>query len=92
MAIIVVATTPGLTAEMYDQVLARQNLGEGLPPGCSAHIAGPSPDGWQVTAVWESPEAVTRFMSEVVRPIMQELGITPPAKPPVIYPLHNLVK
>jgi hypothetical protein len=54
MAVVVIATTPGMTAELYEQSLAKSGTAGTLPPGCSAHIAGPSPDGWRVVAVWES--------------------------------------
>jgi hypothetical protein len=92
LSIIIVSTRPDLTAEQYDQVIARLNLAGGFPSSCAVHIAGPSPDGWQVTSVWESSEAAARFNNEVLRPILHELGITAPAKPPVIYPLHTLVQ
>ncbi len=91
MSIIVVATTPGVTAEQYDQVTERLNLGGKLPAGCTAHIAGEGPEGWQVISVWDSPEAVAKFNNETLFPTFRELGITPPPKPPVVYPLYKLV-
>jgi hypothetical protein len=62
-----------------------------LPPGCTAHIAGPGPDGWRVVAVWDSPEALQRFATEKLRPTLAALGVAPPPAPPVIYPLHAQV-
>jgi 2-amino-4-deoxychorismate synthase len=92
-AVVVVATTPGLTAEQYNRInhsiMARDSF-RGLPPGCTAHIAGPTAGGWRVIAVWESEEAVRRFTSEVLRPMQAELGITPSPWPPVVFPLRAL--
>ena len=88
MPVVVIATTPGMTAELYDRSQEKLNLVGRLPDGCTAHIAGPSPDGWRVVAVWDSPEAVQRFVTEDLQPTLAELGVAPPAAPPVIYPLH----
>src|SRR3569833_2204836 len=59
-----------------------------LPAGCTQHIAGPSPEGWRVLAVWDSPEALHSFMAERLRPTLTDLGVAPPPAPPVIYPLR----
>lgn len=88
MSIIVIATTPGMTAELYDLSQQKMQLVGALPTGCSAHIAGPSPDGWRVVAVWESAEALQRFTTEKLRPALAELGVAAPPAPPVTYPLH----
>jgi hypothetical protein len=77
-----------MTAELYDRSQEKLDLVGRLPAGCTAHIAGPSPDGWRVVAVWDSPEAVQRFVTEDLQPTLAELGVVPPAAPPVIYPLH----
>ena len=59
-----------------------------LPAGCTTHIAGPSPDGWRIVAVWESADAARQFMADRLRPALAELGIAPPTAPPVVYPVH----
>ena len=87
MSIIVIATTPGVTAEKYDQMMQRMNLVGKLPAGCTAHIAGQSQDGWQVTSVWDSPEAVAKFNTEVLFPNFREMGITPSGEAPRGLPL-----
>jgi hypothetical protein len=91
MSIVVIATTPGMTAELYDQSQQKMDLVGALPPGCTAHVAGPGPDGWKVVSVWESTEAVQRFVTEKLQPTLAELGVAPPPAPPVIYPLHAQV-
>lgn len=88
MSVVVIVTTPGMTPELYDLSQQKLNLVGTLPPGCSAHIAGPAPEGWRVVAVWESAEVLQRFATERLQPVLAELGVAPPPVPPVIYPLH----
>jgi hypothetical protein len=88
MSIVVIATTPGMTEELYDLSQQRMGLVGSLPDGCTAHLAGPGPDGWRVVAVWDTPEALERFATEQLRPTLAELGVPAPPAPPVVYPLH----
>src|SRR3954454_13710526 len=88
MAIVVIATTPGMTADLYDESQRRMGLEGKLPAGCTQHIAGPGPDGWRVVAVWDSPEALQGFLTQTLRPTLTGLGVAAPPAPPVIYPLH----
>jgi hypothetical protein len=88
VSIVVIATTPGMTRELYDVSQEKMGLVGALPPGCTTHLAGPGPDGWRVVAVWDSPEALERFSREQLRPTLAELGVVPPPAPPVVYPLH----
>jgi hypothetical protein len=88
MAIVVIATTPGMTADLYDESQRRMGVEGALPPGCTQHIAGASPEGWRVISVWDSPEALQGFLTEKLRPTLAGLGVAPPPAPPVVYPLH----
>ena len=88
MAIVVIATTPGMTADLYDESQRPMGLHGALPAGCTQHIAGPSPEGWRVVAVWDSPEALQEFTAGTLRPTLTGLGVAPPPAPPVVYPLH----
>jgi hypothetical protein len=88
MAIVVIATTPGMTADLYDESQRRMGLHHALPAGCTQHIAGPSPEGWRVVAVWDSPEALRSFQTQTLGPTLAGLGVTAPPAAPVIYPLH----
>jgi hypothetical protein len=88
MAVVVIATTPGMTAELYDESQRRMGSHGSLPAGCTQHIAGPSPEGWRVVAVWDSPEALQEFTNGTLRPTLAGLGVAPPPAPPVVYPLH----
>jgi hypothetical protein len=91
MAIVVIATTPGMTADLYDESQRRMGLHDSLPAGCTQHIAGPGPDGWRVVAVWDSPEALHAFQTGTLAPTLTGLGVAPPPAPPVVYPLHAQV-
>jgi len=88
MAIIVIATTPGMTADLYDESQRRMGVEGVLPAGCTQHIAGASPEGWRVISVWDSQEALQGFLTERLRPTLAGLGVAPPPAPPVVYPLH----
>jgi hypothetical protein len=91
VAIVTVVTTPGMTADLYDESQRRMGLAGKLPAGCTQHIAGPSPEGWRVVAVWDSPEALQTFVTDTLRPTLTGLGVAPPSAPPVIYPLHSQI-
>lgn len=88
MPVVVIATTPGLSPEAYDRSQEVMGLVGKLPAGCTAHIAGPSSEGWKVVTVWDSAEAARQFMAERLRPALAGLGAVPPAAPPVVFPLH----
>ena len=88
MSVVVIATTPGVSPELYDRSQEIMGLVDQLPPGCTTHIAGPSPDGWRVVAVWESADAARQFMTDRLRPALTQLGVAPPATPPMVYPVH----
>jgi hypothetical protein len=91
MAIAVIATTPGMTPELYDESQRLMGLEGALPPGCTQHIAGPSPEGWRVVAAWDSHEALDSFLTGTLVPTLSGLGVAPPPVPPVIYPLHTQI-
>src|SRR3954451_6349469 len=78
MAVGFILDFPGGTAEQYDQVVARMELGGHMAPGGSFHAAGPSADGWRVVDVWDSDEAFQRFAEEKIGPITQEVGLPEP--------------
>ena len=86
MAILMRSEIHGVTAEQAQQI---GRFAAGLTdemrafPGFVCQAAGPLPDGFQVTEVWESQEAHERWVREVVAPraardlgITQELGVT----------------
>lgn len=51
---------PGATLDQYDQV--NEQLGSEKPEGVHAHIAGQTDDGIRVIEVWDSTDAIERYM------------------------------
>jgi hypothetical protein len=93
MPIVVMSDTPGMSSEQYDKVAAELGLGDSLPNGCRACIAGVGPGGasWREVSVWESPQQARDFMDNELRPAMERAGATPVWGPPVKWDLHELI-
>lgn len=71
----------GGTKEQYEATLAVVHPGGGLPEGQLTHLAGPSADGWVVTAVHDSKESWEKFRDGTLMPALQsgiEEGLTGP--------------
>jgi hypothetical protein len=77
MSVIVIAETPGLDAAGYERIVKEQGRRAAeLPPGCTAHFAGPVEGGWRVVAVWDSADQAAEFGRTVLAPAMQRAGFT----------------
>jgi len=74
MAIAIVHTYRGGTKEQYDATVEAVHPPGGLPAGQTHHFAGPSDEGWQVFAVWDSQESLDAFMGETLMPALEQLG------------------
>ena len=95
MAVVLVHHGPTVTRERYDETV--RQLAEGKDrmespsdwpvEGLLVHVAGEGPNGFRVVDVWESEEACNRF-GEILRPILQEVGIT---DQPEMYAPHAFV-
>ncbi|MER5734391.1 hypothetical protein ABT117_01780 [Streptomyces sp. NPDC002262] len=95
MAIIVTFDFPGAGQELYDTVIDRVTEGRGftrfadLPnPGLLSHAAGPTADGFRVTEIWESREALETH-ARTFGPVLADLGQS--HIHPTITPAHNIV-
>ncbi|MGW4853772.1 hypothetical protein ACWEPZ_21365 [Streptomyces sp. NPDC004288] len=95
MAVIVSFTFPGAGQELYDEVIARVTGGKGFRrfadlgnPGLLSHAAGPTEEGFQVTEVWESVEALEAH-AKTFGPILSDLGHADVQ--PTIFPAHHFV-
>src|SRR3954454_5605081 len=72
MAYGVVHHFPGGTKEQYEASIAAVHPAAGrLPAGQISHYAGPSADGWTITAVHESQGSWERFRDDILLPRMQ---------------------
>jgi hypothetical protein len=93
MSIVVLSETPNMTSEQYDRVNAELGLGDSLPEGCRAHIAGLGPDGstWRDITVWDSAEQAKQFLDTRLRPAIERHGATPIWGPPANWELHKLI-
>ena len=79
----------GWTAEQYDELIRRMDLGGHAAPGVLFHVAGPTEDGFRAIDVYESLEAADRLATESVVPIALELGLTPPDV--LQFEVHNIL-
>lgn len=68
----------GWTAEQYDELLERMNLGGHSAPGVLFHWAAVTDDGVHAVDVYESRAAADQLVSEKVGPISAELGMSAP--------------
>jgi hypothetical protein len=94
MAYAIVHQFPGGTKEQYEASIRAVHPDDGrtLPDGQIFHAAGPSDDGWTITAVHESQESWERFRDDTLMPAMQA-GIaggfaTPPTE--ISFAVENL--
>jgi hypothetical protein len=71
-------TGRGWTAEQYDALIERMDLGGRAAPGVLYHWAAVTPDGVHAVDVYESREAADRLASEKIAPIAGELGLSIP--------------
>lgn len=84
MAIARIAVFPGGTKEQYDHM--GELMGEGVmnQPERRLLASGPTDDGWAILQVWDSKEALDRFVAEHLRPAMEQAGDRGYPEPPRI--------
>jgi hypothetical protein len=89
MAIEMRAEIVGMTKEQYDDGISQVGAKLKATPGFIAHIAGPMAGGYRVTELWESREALDRWIREEIMPMAEQIGI-PPFQPQIL-PADNLI-
>jgi hypothetical protein len=78
-----------MTEAQYDLLIADlQAAGAGSPDGRIDHIAAWTEGKFCVVDTWENAGKLNTF-AETLFPIMDRIGITPPA--PQIFELHNTI-
>ena len=84
MAIARIATFPAGTREQYEYL--GQLMGDGVAdqPERRVLASGPSGDGWTIIQIWESQEALDKFIVDHLRPAMERAGDRGYPEPPVI--------
>jgi hypothetical protein len=70
MAVGLVIDLDGMTAERYDRLNAEINFPAEPPDGLISHVAAPTAEGFRVVDVWESVDALDRFVEERLGPAM----------------------
>jgi hypothetical protein len=88
MAIGMVMRFSGVGAAEYEAVMGPDGLdldspgnpgaGGTWPEGLASHHAGPTPDGWCVSDVWESRELLDAFVGGRLGPVLGRLGLPEP--------------
>jgi hypothetical protein len=90
MAFARIATFPKGTKEQYEHL--GQLMGEGVAdqPDRRLLASRPTGDGWTIVQIWESQEALERFISDHLRPAMESAGDRGYPEPPVITDIELL--
>ncbi len=92
MAILMISDASDDMLAHYDQVIEQlEAAGHGQPAGRQFHVAARKETGYVVTDVWESQEAVDRFM-EVLGPLLQQAGSNLDQQSTQILEVHNVIK
>lgn len=68
---------PEMTRAHTDRVIAHVR-GTGPVPAEGAHVifGGPTPRGWRMVSVWDTPEAAERFVAERLAPAYEAAGLS----------------
>ncbi len=67
---------PGATLDQYDEVT--KQTGTEKPDGVHAHIAMRTDDGIRVIEVWDSTDAIDRYMQSGLGQAMQQANVPQP--------------
>jgi quinol monooxygenase YgiN len=76
MAVCLIFDGPGVTQAQYEQVRNEVAPGDRPPAGALYHVAGPTENGWCVVEVWESQEALDRFVQQKLQQALTKAGIS----------------
>jgi hypothetical protein len=90
MSVLMLLELPGATTEQYNQLNEAMGIhgDEDAPEGLVHHVVGSDDDGLTIVDVWESDEALGRFVEGRLRPALEGAGIQPGPDPRVL-PVHN---
>lgn len=84
MAFARIAVFPGGTKEQYEHLGELMGEGVAVQPERQLLAAGPTDDGWAIIQVWETQEALERFVADHLRPAMERAGDRGYPQPPRI--------
>jgi hypothetical protein len=90
MAIVMRFTSPGLTAEKYEETVKRlEEAGAGAPPGRLYHVCFGDKENLRVSDIWDSRESFDKF-GETLVPILNDLGIA--LGNPDVLEVYNIIE
>lgn len=64
---------PGVSADDFAEVLAELGGADENAEGLVARVAGPTPDGFTVVAVWETKDAAERYQAQQLEPALDRV-------------------
>ena len=80
MAVILQLTVAPGTQDQFNELDAKvgQSMSEagGPPAGLMSHAVYPEGDGFVIAEVWRAEEEGQRYIGDVLRPLLAELGLT----------------
>ena len=88
MAVTVIARYPGLTPQVYDEVVATLDLDANPPIGAILHVVGQSEEALQITEIWRTEQAFQAFNDRFVSALQMRGYLTGPTIE--VTQLHNL--
>jgi len=88
MAVTVFARYPGLSPQVYDEVVATLDLDANPPIGAILHVAGESQDALQVSEIWRTEQSFQAFHDRFLQALQMRGYLSRPVIE--IAPLHNL--
>ncbi len=88
MAVTVFARYPGLSPNVYDEVVATLDLDANPPIGAILHLVGEGKDGLEVAEVWRTEQAHQAFHDRFLSALQMRGYLSRPTID--VAPLHNL--
>ena len=77
MAVCLIIENPDQTQELTERVLAHvRSTGPVPAEGARLFLGGPAEPGWRFISVWDSEEAIDRFIAERLIPAYAEAGMS----------------
>jgi hypothetical protein len=74
MAVALLIELEGMTQTMYMELCERVDLRDDPPEGLIFHAAGPSPGGWRIVDIWDTPAHWDEYFAGTVRPALDEIA------------------
>lgn len=92
MPVCMIVDNPDQTQEQTERALAHVRSTGSVPPeGARLLFGGPAEPGWRFVSVWDSQEALDRFVAERYTPAYEAAGIPMERARRSVFELHTLV-